>query len=543
MTTKDLERSTATATAASRVRPLHLEFASDVLNANGRSKTVAWETVVQMLSKPQWLGTQSLSEYRRLTDEFNSGDLDEFDQLENVRALCWRPIKSVDPNGPYNPANLVSVSAIAFDVEHAMELEDVQRCLAGTLAVVHSTYSHCPYDPRWRVVIPLKSPVNGKTWENLMEHYQEVFGGRLGDIYTFKPHHLFRLPACPQDALVHFTSALIEGEVADGLELATKAVLRRAVRGGGRLIPFVTPVAERQDSAGSSPCSPEMRSDPSEELASGSGAPAADVTPPISADAAPKLPEASEESSRASVALHPREQFVALLKELIKHRDYQRVRERLLDLSMQLNMAGEWAPAFRPYPKIPKMRAKHEPWHSTLQRNLQVIDCHWLHSRRFSVYPRDPEFLDLFDGDQPFDMELAETFAAKVWKTQHRVDEALGLTTFQQAQLCALRGNGILQRRQDMFHGSGSGASRVQPTQGRFRRAMGVWCEQNPRMKSQQEAYQALWEARELLGVGAPMSQISQLAAWKLGDGSSPLADKTVRDKLGNLDRRLAGTV
>ena len=237
-----------------------------------------------------------------------------------------------------------------------------------------------------------------------------------------------------------------------------------------------------------------------------------------------------------------RQQFAEVVDGFKKDGDYERVRDKLLDLSIQLNEAGAWAPAFRPYPKIPKVRAKHETWHSTLQRDLQVIDCHWLHSRRFPVFPRDPEFLELFDCEKPFDMDLAETFAAKVWKTQHRVDEALGLTTFQQAQLCALRGTGIIQRRQDMFNGSGSGASRVQPTQGRFRRAMGVWCEKNPRMRSQQAAYQALWEARELLGVGASMSQISQLAAWKLGDGRSPLADKTVRDKLGNLDERLAGT-
>ncbi|WP_154048468.1 hypothetical protein [Thiomonas intermedia] len=267
MTTKDLERSTASATAVNRLRPLHLEFASDILNANGASKTLAWETVVRILSTPQWLGTQSLAEYRRLRDASDSGDFDAIVELENVRALCWRPIKSVDPNGPHNPTNLVSVSAIAFDVEHAMELEEVQRRLVGTLAVVHSTYSHCPEDPRWRVVIPLKSPVNGKTWGNLMEHYQEVFGGRLGDIYTFRPHHLFRLPACPQDASVHFTSALIEGEVADGFKLATNAALRRVARGGRRLRAFEAPIPERQDVAGSSPCLPAKRSDPSEGLA------------------------------------------------------------------------------------------------------------------------------------------------------------------------------------------------------------------------------------------------------------------------------------
>ncbi|WP_079418336.1 hypothetical protein [Thiomonas intermedia] len=274
---------------------------------------------------------------------------------------------------------------------------------------------------------------------------------------------------------------------------------------------------------------------------SGSGALAADATPLTSAAHAPELPEASEESARASVELDAREKLVALLKELSKHGDYQRVRERLLDLSMQLNMAGAWAPAFRSYPPIPKLTSDHKPWHTEFQRDLQVIDCHWLHSRRTPVSPRDAEFVDLFNPDEPFDMDLAETFAAKVWKTQHRVEEALGLTVYQQAQLATLRGPMILNRRQLMHYGSGSGASRVPATQGRFRRTMAAWCEKDPRMVLQQAAYEALWEARELLGEGASMAQISQLAAWKTGDGTTPLADKTVRDKLARLDKRLAG--
>lgn len=237
-----------------------------------------------------------------------------------------------------------------------------------------------------------------------------------------------------------------------------------------------------------------------------------------------------------------RGELANLSRRLAIGENYEKIRSRFVKLSLDLNEEGAWAPTFRSYPPIPSLASQRKPWHSDLQRDLQVIDCHWLHCRQAPVFPRDQEFANLFDRDVQFDIELAETFAAKVWTTQHRVDEALGLTVFQQAQLAALRGATIIDRRRVMRHGAGSGVSRVRATQGKFRRAMAAWCERDPRMKSQQAVYEAMWEARELLGMDAPMSQISMLVAWKFGDGRAPLADKTVRDKLSKLDKRLSGT-
>lgn len=228
-----------------------------------------------------------------------------------------------------------------------------------------------------------------------------------------------------------------------------------------------------------------------------------------------------------------------LVAEYQKHGDYLAIRDEYCSLSIALNHARQFAPAFRPTPKIPRITSKRSKAHMTLHQDQVVIDCHWLRCRGEVVTPDKTEFQPLFCDTVPFSFELAATFACRNWSRLYRTDEALILTTWQQTQLTTLQGEAVRGRRAAAKDGVSHGASRIPPKITAVKRAMREWAQRNKLVVPEQKAYEDLWLARELLGVGSAKKEIAILGG--LISGAPPLSEKTVRDKLRKLDDRMSG--
>lgn len=200
-----------------------------------RDRTSTWEEFADLFSRPRFLGKDSLAKYRKDSAAISEGELpDEIDDWicpETIAVQSWRPLGPFDPANPGPRSDQLRIHAIVFDVERNMPLQQVKTSLAGIEALVHSTYRNCSADNRWRVIIPLRSAIGGKDWATLLEHFQSVFKGRLGDIYSHNPSHWFRLPACPSDAAEQYTMMRLDGEVFDGLWGAAAASIKRGERG------------------------------------------------------------------------------------------------------------------------------------------------------------------------------------------------------------------------------------------------------------------------------------------------------------------------
>jgi len=71
-----------------------------------------------------------------------------------------------------------------------------------------------------------------------------------------------------------------------------------------------------------------------------------------------------------------------------------------------------------------------------------------------------------------------------------------------------------------------------------IRRAIRTWAENSHQVKNQIDVYEALWVARELLGLNAQLKHLAELAGYIVGH--RPLSPSTVRQKLKSLDSALS---
>lgn len=234
------------------------------------------------------------------------------------------------------------------------------------------------------------------------------------------------------------------------------------------------------------------------------------------------------------VVADPLERLTALMEELREHGDYRRVRDEYCCLSILLNSQGAIAPAFRPLPKTGKRKGSHV--FLEIHRDHVVIDCHWLYCKKLMVKARDVEFRSMFDTAHPFPFGLAWMYAKKNWKSTHRADQALGLTTYQQSQTVTMRGSIVAGR----YHAALKGdRGRVHAKIGAVKQGLNEWCERDRRVIPHYEDYLNLWLARELLGADAAIHQIAELFSLMTGD--KPRDDKTIRCKLEKMDRHIGG--
>jgi hypothetical protein len=93
--------------------------------------------------------------------------LSRFEVLEDKRrGRCWSPTEYAPGHTSRGNAGVAAVSALVFDCDRVPP--DPER-LAGVYWIGHTTWSHTPTAPRWRVVIPLTTPVPSAAWRDVWQ--------------------------------------------------------------------------------------------------------------------------------------------------------------------------------------------------------------------------------------------------------------------------------------------------------------------------------------------------------------------------------------
>lgn len=155
------------------------------------SYEVSWEGLIPFFSK----------EHLRLGEKDGAG---------------WIPCSVVDTAGRRCQENMFEAHLLVLDIDDGMLLDDVKSRVAGLEAVIHSSYSHTPEKPKWRVVLPLKEAIPANRLPDLFDHFQERFDSLLDPACGHDPARLYYLPACPADAEDLFVFEHLEGEFLDG---------------------------------------------------------------------------------------------------------------------------------------------------------------------------------------------------------------------------------------------------------------------------------------------------------------------------------------
>lgn len=231
----------------------------------------------------------------------------------------------------------------------------------------------------------------------------------------------------------------------------------------------------------------------------------------------------------------PLRELTELCRKMLDHKDYARVRADYCRLSIQLNVLGQLAPAYRP--KIKTGAPRNDKVHMVLHRDQIVIDLHWIYAKKMPISPSDIAHSSLFEHSDGFPFAHAWALSGKKWRAEYRAEEALCLTTLQQCQMLTLHGSQHVARAKAVFVGARSSSGRSASRMAIAKRLIGQWAERDKRINSQRCYYEHLWLARELLGPGASNSLIAELHA--LMTGGCVQDRTTIRDKLESLDRRL----
>ncbi|MDR1183649.1 MAG: primase C-terminal domain-containing protein [Coriobacteriales bacterium] len=100
-----------------------------------------------------------------------------------------------------NKKNIISRSMLTLDADHAEpNLWDTFRASFKVAAVLHSTWSHTPVTPRYRLIIPLTRDVEPSEYEALADAIMSLLGVEQFDEGSRQPERLMFAPACPESA-------------------------------------------------------------------------------------------------------------------------------------------------------------------------------------------------------------------------------------------------------------------------------------------------------------------------------------------------------
>lgn len=92
--------------------------------------------------------------------------------------LCWSPAR-YHPGEKRSKSNVIDVSCVVYDIDEGSPFE-LHNMFSDFRYYAHTTYSHKPDYPKWRLILPLKKPVPGADWRRAWKAGRELFQGRTG---------------------------------------------------------------------------------------------------------------------------------------------------------------------------------------------------------------------------------------------------------------------------------------------------------------------------------------------------------------------------
>lgn len=124
---------------------------------------------------------------------------------------AWIPARFVGPHR--RRADVLDVQLVVLDHDDGHPIEDEVERWRGHACMVHTSWSHTPEHPKFRVVLPLLKPVPAMLWPRVFQHLQARTGGRI-DPQTKNADRIFFLPAIPHADAPRFAQ-VFEGDWLD----------------------------------------------------------------------------------------------------------------------------------------------------------------------------------------------------------------------------------------------------------------------------------------------------------------------------------------
>jgi len=100
------------------------------------------------------------------------------------------------------------------DIDNGIDKDSLIQRLNGFDYAVHTTWSHTPDKPRYRIALPLSRPVVGSEYSTIYRRLNDKLGGIL-DLSGAPPSHFSYLPSCPRNRARWFDSFGREGDPLD----------------------------------------------------------------------------------------------------------------------------------------------------------------------------------------------------------------------------------------------------------------------------------------------------------------------------------------
>lgn len=112
-------------------------------------------------------------------------------------------------------ADVLGTTAIVGDLDDGkLDRAELARRLNGYAHAGHTSYSHAPGSPRYRVVVPLARPLPPARYGGAWERLNALLGGAL-DPSGRNPSHFYYLPAVPPGGEAFFEFWSADGEALD----------------------------------------------------------------------------------------------------------------------------------------------------------------------------------------------------------------------------------------------------------------------------------------------------------------------------------------
>lgn len=168
---------------------------------------------------------------------------------------AWSPATF---DGKRAKENAVAVCALVLDYDDGADPVDATRDLdaRGVCYILHTTHSHTPDAPKFRVVLPLARPVAACDWPSFYERAARHFGQGKTDASCKDASRLYFLPACPKSRasdVIHFylPGALLDPDDVPAENTPARPVpaAPTATANAGDLRPYVRAAFDREVNA------------------------------------------------------------------------------------------------------------------------------------------------------------------------------------------------------------------------------------------------------------------------------------------------------
>jgi hypothetical protein len=146
------------------------------------------------------------------------GLLTTFEVLADKYAgRCWSPARYGDDVRTRSNAGVSEVSALVFDLDR---VPPDNRRLGDVCRINHTTWSHRPDAPKWRLILPLTTPVGAADWPDTWRRARSALCPEA-DPQCKDPSRQYFLPSRPPGAMQD--AAYRPGEVLDPSKLPHQA--------------------------------------------------------------------------------------------------------------------------------------------------------------------------------------------------------------------------------------------------------------------------------------------------------------------------------